>query len=147
MNDFRRSPSASGEPADRAERFATPAAARRLANPAQLKKTSRALLPALAIVALLAIWEALVRVLNVPSYVLPAPSQVLSALWSDRASLLRHSGVTVTEALGGMGISLICALALGVLMDVSEGVKAVLYPILVVTQTVPMIVLSPILIL
>ena len=147
MNDFRRSPSASGEPADRAERFATPAAARRLTNPAQLKNTSRALLPALAIVALLAIWEALVRVLKVPAYVLPAPSQVLSALWNDRASLLRHSGVTVTEALGGMGISLICALALGVLMDVSEGVKAVLYPILVVTQTIPMIVLSPILIL
>ena len=112
-----------------------------------MKKTSRAALPALAIAALLVAWEALVRILKIPSYVLPAPTQVLAALWEDRAALLRHSGVTVAEALGGMGISLVCAVALGMLMDFSEGVKSMLYPILVVTQTVPMIVLSPILIL
>lgn len=112
-----------------------------------MKKTSRAALPALAIIALLALWEALVRLLDIPSYVLPSPSEVLAALWEDRAALLQHSGITVAEALGGMGISLALALALGMVMDVSERVKAVVYPILVVTQTVPMIVLSPILIL
>ena len=112
-----------------------------------MKKTSRAVLPALAIVALLVLWEALVRLLRIPSYVLPAPTQVLAALWRDRLALLQHSAITVAEALTGMGISLACALALGILMDLSEKVKAVLYPILVVTQTVPMIVLSPILIL
>lgn len=112
-----------------------------------MKKSSNALLPSLVIVALLILWEALVRALGVPSYVLPAPSQVLAALWKDRLSLLRHSGITVGEALGGMGISLACALALGVLMDLSESLKACIYPILVVTQTIPMIVLSPILIL
>jgi len=112
-----------------------------------MKKSSRAALPALAIIALLALWEALVRLLDIPSYVLPSPSEVLAALWEDRAALLQHSGITVAEALGGMGISLALALALGMVMDVSERVKAVVYPILVVTQTVPMIVLSPILIL
>ena len=112
-----------------------------------MKKTSRAALPALAIIALLALWEALVRLLDIPSYVLPSPSEVLAALWEDRVALLQHSGITVAEALGGMGISLALALALGMVMDVSERVKAVVYPILVVTQTVPMIVLSPILIL
>lgn len=112
-----------------------------------MKKTSRAALPALAIIALLALWEALVRLLDIPSYVLPSPSEVLAALWEDRAALLQHSGITVAEALGGMGISLALALALGMVMDISERVKAVVYPILVVTQTVPMIVLSPILIL
>lgn len=112
-----------------------------------MKKTSQVALPALAIVALLVLWEALVRLLRIPSYVLPAPTQVLAALWQDRLALLQHSAITVAEALTGMGISLVCALALGILMDLSEKVKAVLYPILVVTQTVPMIVLSPILIL
>ena len=111
------------------------------------KNVSQAALPALTLVALLAVWEVLVRALNVPAYVLPAPTKVLAALWKDRADLLRHSGVTVAEALGGMGISLVLALALGVLMDVSEKVKGLLYPLLVVTQTIPMIVLSPILIL
>lgn len=107
----------------------------------------RSLYPAAALVCLLAIWEILVRAMSVPSYVLPAPTQVLAALWTDRASLVSHSAVTVLEALGGMGISLACAVVLGILMDCSPAVKSAVYPILVVTQTVPMIVLSPILIL
>ena len=112
-----------------------------------MRKPSRAILPALTILCLLALWEILVRALRVPSYVLPAPSRVLLALWEDRLSLALHSGITVAEALGGMALSLACALALGVLMDASERLRAILYPILVVTQTIPMIVLSPILIL
>jgi ABC-type nitrate/sulfonate/bicarbonate transport system permease component len=107
----------------------------------------RKLLPAGAMIFLLILWEILVRVLQVPSYVLPAPTQVLAALWTDRASLLSHSAVTVLEALGGMGISLLCAVILGILMDANGTVKSVVYPVLVVTQTIPMIVLSPILIL
>ena len=43
-----------------------------------MKKTSRAVLPVLAIVALLALWEALVRIMKVPSYVLPAPTAVIT---------------------------------------------------------------------
>lgn len=107
----------------------------------------RAIYPAAALGGLLILWEVLVRALEIPSYVLPAPTKVLEALWTDRATLAEHAGVTVLEAVGGMGISLACALALGVLMDLSAGVRACVYPILVVTQTVPMIVLSPILIL
>ena len=112
-----------------------------------MKKTLRALLPVLAILALLVLWEVLVDAFAVPSYVLPTPSRVLKALWTDRHALLSHSWITVLEALSGMGISLICAIALGMLMDFSAGVRACVYPILVVTQTIPMIVLSPILIL
>ena len=52
-------------------------------------------------------------------------------------TLIGHSGVTVLEALGGMAISLACALVLGVLMDAQPVIKQCLYPILVVTQTVP----------
>ena len=107
----------------------------------------RKLLPAGAMFFLLILWEILVRALQVPSYVLPAPTQVLAALWTDRAALLSHSAVTVLEALGGMGISLLCAVILGILMDANGTVKSVVYPVLVVTQTIPMIVLSPILIL
>lgn len=103
--------------------------------------------PAAALITLLVIWEILVHVFSVPSYVLPAPTKFLAALWTDRAALTTHSAVTVLEALGGMGISLGCAIVLGILMDASKTVKAFVYPILVVTQTVPMIVLSPILIL
>ena len=107
----------------------------------------RTIYPAAALLLLLLVWEGLVRALSVPSYVLPAPTRMFAALWTDRATLASHACVTVLEALGGMGISLACAVVLGILMDANEGIKAAIYTILVVTQTVPMIVLSPILIL
>ena len=103
--------------------------------------------PAAALILLLILWEVLVRVLSVPSYVLPKPTSVLAALWNDCETLMSHSTVTVMEALGGMGISLVCAILLEILMDVNTTIKSIVYPILIVTQTVPMIVLSPILIL
>lgn len=112
-----------------------------------MKKSRCAVYPAAALIGLLILWELLVRILEIPSYVLPAPTNVLSALWNDRAALVGHAGVTVLEAVAGMGISLACALILGVLMDLNDTVHDCVYPILVVTQTVPMIVLSPILIL
>lgn len=114
---------------------------------ANKKGRLQAACPYLVLIALIALWEGLVWKLQIAPYVLPAPSKVLKALWDDRLSLLEHSGVTVLEALGGMGISLGCALLLGVMMDALPGFKACIYPLLVVTQTVPMIVLAPILIL
>ena len=49
-----------------------------------MKKPSRAALPALVLLALLAIWEALVRALGVPAYVLPSPTN-----FTCRCSLCR----------------------------------------------------------
>ena len=93
--------------------------------------------PVLALAAVLIFWEAAVRLFQIPLYVLPSPTEVLNALISDRLTLLGHSVITVAEALLGMGIS----------MDAFVPLRQVVYPILVVTQTVPMIVLAPILII
>lgn len=103
--------------------------------------------PAGLILILILVWELAVRVNGIPLYVLPAPSQVIRSLIADRATLAGHAGVTVMEALAGMAIALVLALALGMAMDAFPAVKSGLYPILVVTQTVPMIVLAPILII
>jgi len=104
-------------------------------------------LPALLIAALLLLWEAFVRLGQVPLYVLPAPTQVAAALVAEAPALLGHAWVSLTEALAGMGIALALALALGVLMDAFPALRRAVYPILVVTQTVPMIVLAPIFII
>ena len=108
-----------------------------------MKKT----LPVLLIAVLLLLWELCVHALQVPLYVLPAPSQVLLALFGDAPTLARHALVSMSEALLGMGISLALSLLLGILMDAFPTFKRSVYPILVVTQTVPMIVLAPIFII
>ena len=72
---------------------------------------------------------------------------MIAALIGDIPTLARHAFISLAEALLGMGISLVLALVLGVLMDAFPTFKRCVYPILVITQTVPMIVLAPIFII
>ena len=109
-----------------------------------MKQTSERLMPAFFILGLLVLWEGAVRIFGIPLYVLPSPVQVAETLVQELPVLALHARVTVAEALAGVAISLVLALALGVLMDCFPMIRQGLYPVLVVTQTVPMIVLAPI---
>jgi len=104
-------------------------------------------LPWITSIGLIVLWEACVRLFAIPLYVLPAPSQVFVAFIKEAGVLFEHSLVTVAEALAGMGIALVLSLVLGILMDAFPAFKQSIYPVLVVTQTVPMIVLAPIFII
>ena len=84
---------------------------------------------------LLVIWELACKLFSIPLYVLPSPVQVIQSLFTESATLSHHAAVTVMEAV------------LGILMDCFPLVRQGIYPLLVVTQTVPMIVLAPILII
>ena len=112
-----------------------------------MKKDIPWLAPVLLIGILLFVWEGAVELFSIPLYVLPSPLQVLRALAKDLPVLSLHGGVTVAEALAGMAVSMVLAAALGILMDCFPLVRRGLYPVLVVTQTVPMIVMAPILII
>ena len=112
-----------------------------------MKQTSERLMPAFFILGLLVLWEGTVRIFGIPLYVLPSPVQVAETLVQELPVLALHARVTVAEALAGVAISLVLALALGILMDCFPMIRQGLYPVLVVTQTVPMIVLAPIFII
>lgn len=112
-----------------------------------MKKYQKQLIPILFIFTLLLIWEAVVDIFQIPLYVLPSPVQVIKALISESKTLFGHAGITIFEAMTGIIISFFLALLLGILMDRFPIVKQSIYPVLVVTQTVPMIVLAPILII
>ena len=103
--------------------------------------------PVLVILALAAAWELIVQIAGIPLYVLPAPSDTLRAFASEFPTLLGHGAVTVMEALAGMGISFVIGIVMGILIDAMPTFKRCVYPILVVTQTVPTIVLAPIFII
>ncbi len=105
------------------------------------------LIPAAVLAGAVVLWELAVRIFQIPRYVLPSPIQVARVLIQERAVLAGHGLVTVGEALAGMGISLALAVALGIAMDCFPLMRRGIYPILVVTQTVPMIVMAPILII
>ena len=112
-----------------------------------MKKVLLKLSPGIVIVTLLVIWELVVRIADLPMYLLPSPTSIFAALIKDFSTILYHSGVTVLEALIGMAISFVVAVITGILMDMFPAFKRCIYPILVVTQTIPVIVLAPILII
>lgn len=112
-----------------------------------MKKYNQKIMPVMLIAALLIIWEGAVYAFHIPMYVLPSPTEVMKALTEEAGVLMGHGAVTVAEALMGMGISLALAVFLGIVMDCFPLVRQGLYPILVVTQTVPMIVMAPVLII
>ena len=107
----------------------------------------KAVLPIMALAFAAAVWELLVHVLGIPMYVLPPPSRVLSAFWRELHTLLIHGLVTFEETLIGIFLALILGVFLSVLMDAMPKLKSAVYPILVISQTIPVIVLAPIFII
>ncbi len=105
------------------------------------------LIPVLFLAALLVIWELSCNIFSIPLYVLPSPIQVIKSLISESATLSHHATVTLMEAAVGIVLSLVLAIVLGILMDCFPIIRHGVYPLLVVTQTVPMIVMAPILII
>ena len=112
-----------------------------------MKHVKDKMIPAVLILVLLVIWEAAVDLLHIPLYVLPSPLEVVKALFTEGTELFSHGLTTVGEGLFGIMIATAMSLVLGISMDWFPAVRKGLYPILVVTQTVPMIVMAPILII
>ncbi|MDR1293223.1 MAG: ABC transporter permease [Clostridiales Family XIII bacterium] len=106
-----------------------------------------ALYPVVTIILLIAAWEAIVRAANVPAYILPAPSAVASAFISDRDLIAYHARATLLEAAVGLSLSVAIALGVAVLMDNFAAFRKALYPILIISQTIPVIAVAPILII
>ncbi|BBK23110.1 ABC transporter permease [Amedibacterium intestinale] len=100
-------------------------------------------MPIAVAIALIGMWEFCVDVFHVPLYLLPSPSRILISLYENRSVLFSHAMVTLVEALLGLGIALVLAMSTAILMDISKAFRNSVYPHLVVTQTVPVMVLAP----
>ena len=99
--------------------------------------------PVLVAVLVIALWEGCVRLFDVPLYILPAPTKIIEALVENRSELWGHTLVTLEESVIGLVIALVLAMVTAILMDLSKTFRNSVYPHLVVTQTVPVMVLAP----
>ncbi len=100
--------------------------------------------PALALVtAILIAWELYARLSGVSAFVLPAPSRVVSALWDFRADAVRHAIPTIIETLVGFALSVTAAIATAVAMDYAPVLRRAVQPLLVASQTVPIVAIAP----
>lgn len=116
-------------------------------TPRKAASAAREYLPAaLLLILLIAGWEAWVRVFDTKPYILPAPSRVWSAFLDVRGQIPGHARTTLVEALLGLTIGAGIGVTLAALLSAMPLLRRVLYPLLVISQTIPMVVLAPLLI-
>ena len=109
-------------------------------------RLKRAWPPAAVLLGVVLIWEFAVHFFDIPKYILPAPSSILSTLVSKwTSSLASATWVTLTEMLIGFVLSLVTAILIAVVLHASEHVRRGVYPLLIGSQTIPIVVIGPIL--
>ena len=112
-----------------------------------IDKIKNSLYPIITFLIILVIWQFIVIGFDVPQYILPAPTDILSVFFTDYENLYLHTLVTLNEALLGFILSIIIALVIGILMDFIPIFKKCFYPIMLITQTIPTITIAPLLII
>jgi putative hydroxymethylpyrimidine transport system permease protein len=96
---------------------------------------------------LLLAWEALVRLTGVPSFILPGPAAVFTALVERRDVLLQNAGVTAAEILAGLALGALFGAMSALLLASSAVARRWLMPLLVASQALPVFALAPLLVL
>ena len=112
-----------------------------------LNKITDKTAPFIIIVFILVLWQILSMTGIVPKFMLPSPFDVIKAFFSDFGLLMHHTVITLTEAFLGLGLVIILGFVTAVIMDRFEFAYKAIYPVLVITQTVPTVAIAPLLVL
>jgi ABC-type nitrate/sulfonate/bicarbonate transport system permease component len=116
----------------------------------RLRATSRAkdvAAPVFLMLLILVAWEALVRLFEVPTYVLPAPSEILEQIYLERVMIFGHLKVTLVEILAGYVLAALVGFALSIAIVYSKAFRRGVLPLIVAAQTIPVIAIAPILVI
>jgi putative hydroxymethylpyrimidine transport system permease protein len=103
--------------------------------------------PAALLALLIGGWELLGKLGHVENYVLPAPSEVASALWRDRDLLAPDAWITAREVLLGLALALAAGVAIALVLHLSPVLRRAAYPLVVASQAIPVVVIAPILVI
>ena len=109
------------------------------------QNTSDKLIPIVFLLTILILWEAAVNLGVVERYVLPSPTDIIAALIANGSDLMMHAGTTFFEGMTGLLVAVCLSLIMAIVMDLFPVVKKAIYPVLVMSQTVPIIVIAPLL--
>ncbi len=103
--------------------------------------------PSVLVAALLLAWQLAAAVLQVPRWLLPAPTDIVAALYSSWELLARHGWATLQEVLAGFAVSFVVGVLLAIAIAYSRTMERALYPFVIASQTIPVIAIAPILLI
>ncbi|TDM28460.1 ABC transporter permease [Macrococcoides caseolyticum] len=96
---------------------------------------------------LLCIWEVLVRLLHVDAYTLPAPSAIFKSFFNDFSTYHVHLYPTLLLVVLGIICSILCGICVAIILRLIPGLHEYIYPLLIMSQNVPVIVIAPLLVI
>ncbi len=108
--------------------------------------------PLLVVLGLAGLWQLaassgfLADALGLEEFLVPSPSEIAEVLSQDRELILENAGTTLIEIVAGFGLALFFGLAVAVLFRSSDLVRRAGYPLVVASQTIPVIVIAPVLV-
>jgi ABC-type nitrate/sulfonate/bicarbonate transport system permease component len=104
--------------------------------------------PALVLaLALLALWELYVRAGDVSVQVLPSPIAIVQSLFNNWSIIYDNTLQTLLETVLGLTLAALLGLLLAITLDISSWVRRAVYPLLITSQTIPIIALAPLLLI
>ncbi|HLI01118.1 MAG TPA: ABC transporter permease [Acidimicrobiales bacterium] len=103
--------------------------------------------PAVVLVGLAGLWQLVTWAANIAPTVLPGPILVARSTFDDRANLAPAVWVTTQETLLGLVVAVVVAVVIAVVIDWSRRARAGLYPLIVGSQTLPIITLAPLVVI
>lgn len=103
--------------------------------------------PVGTVLVLVAAWEAIVRILELPRWMLPAPTAVWAGFLETTSTIPGHLWATLSETLAGFGLAVISGIPLAVAIVYTPWLERALYPLLVAVQSVPKVAIAPVVII
>jgi NitT/TauT family transport system permease protein len=104
-------------------------------------------LPFIVFAAALVGWEAIVRINNIPQYILPAPTLVLVTLWDNLGSLMDSWWFTMKVTFGALFLAVAGGVILATLFALNKWVEASLFPFAIVLQVTPIVAIAPLILI
>lgn len=96
---------------------------------------------------MLLLWQAVCSLGLMPGYMLPSPAKVVRAFIGSFPELMGHARISLTESFLGLGLGILLAFVLAALMDRFRILYKMAYPLLIITQAVPVVAIAPLLVL
>ncbi|PLR71603.1 ABC transporter permease [Bacillus sp. UMB0728] len=103
--------------------------------------------PAAVLLLLFILWEAAVRLAEVPAWLLPPPSDIMAESVESWARFSGHLASTVLLSLAGFALGTVFGLTAAIILHRLPAVRESVYPLLILSQNVPVIVLAPLLVI
>lgn len=108
--------------------------------------SGKAVAPAIVVVIVLILWQAVHWLFNLPSYILPSPAEVAQALYQYRGPISLHAAATLTTTVLGFGMGVLFGGLIGIGIGISRVLYNALNPLMIAFNTVPKVAIVPILV-